>query len=86
LAEEGINITPAIIEREFKSYTAPFMKGVNRKVRQNTKKTIDRKKAEATTHAQQMVRQGQRQDSVESAMNDRDWAGSLAKLWAKGKL
>jgi hypothetical protein len=86
LAEEGVKITPAIIEREFKSYSAPLLKGVNRRVRQNTKRAIDQKKAEATTHAQQRVRQGYNNDSVDSAMQDRNWAGSLAKLWAQGKL
>lgn len=87
LKEEGVRITPQIIEKEFRAYAAPLLKGVNRKVRQNTKSAIDKKKAEATTHAQQQVRKGyQGNSSVDEALNGRNWAQELGKLWAKGKL
>jgi len=86
LREEGVQITPAVIEREFKAYASPLLKGVNRKVRQNTKRAIDKKKAEATTHAQQQVRRGYNTDTVDQAMSSRNWTKSLADLWVKGKL
>ena len=87
LKEEGVRITPQVIEREFRAYAAPLLKGMNRKVRQNTKTAIDRKKAEATTHAQQQVRKGyQGNNEMTDALNSRNWAQELGKLWAKGKL
>jgi len=87
LQEEGVKITPAVIEREFRSYATPLLKGVNRRVRQNTKKAIDRKKTEATQNAQQQVRKGYaNNDSIDAAMNSKNWTQSLADLWVKGKL
>lgn len=87
LAEEGIKITPAVIEREFKAYATPLLKGVNRRVRQNTKKVLSKKKAEATQNAQQQVRKGySNNDSIDAAMNSKNWTQSLADLWVKGKL
>jgi len=58
LKEQGVKVTPKIIEREFRLYATPLLKGVNRKVRQNTKRVIDKKKTEATANAQQQVRKG----------------------------
>lgn len=84
LAEEGVKITPAIIEREFRAYATPLLKGVNRRVRQNTKRAIDKKKTEATANAQQQVRKGNSSSdlNVDNAKSPADWA----KLWLSGKL
>ena len=83
LSEEGIKITPAIIEREFRAYATPLLKGVNRRVRQNTSKAIDRKKAAATKNAQQMVRKGQTDTlDLNNITSPKDWASA----WLSGKL
>jgi len=86
LAESGVKITPAVIEREFKLYATPLLKGVNRRVRQNTKKALDKKKVEATANAQQQARQGYSNDSLDKAMESKNWTQSIADLWVKGKL
>jgi hypothetical protein len=87
LSEKGIKISPAIIEREFKSYSNRLLKSVNRKVRQNTTRAIDKKKIEATNNVQQQVRRGNTDaSSIDNAMKQRDWAGSIKDLWLKGKL
>ena len=87
LQEQGVKITPSVIEREFRAYASPLLKGVNRKVRQNTSKAIEKKKAEATTHAQQEIRKGYSNDgSVAKAMESKNWTKSLADLWVSGKL
>jgi hypothetical protein len=83
LAEEGVKISPAVIEREFRNYTRPFLKSVNKKVRQNTKKVIDNKKAEATTHAQQQVRKGADKGLQNSSGH---WVKDLTGDWLTGKL
>jgi len=59
---------------------------VNRKVRQNTKRVIDKKKTEATANAQQQVRKGYSDDSIDKALDSGNWAQNLGQLWAKGKL
>lgn len=87
LEEQGVKITPAIMEREFKSYVVPLLKGVNRKVRSNTNSRIQKKKTEATANAQQRVRKGYTStESVEEALNHGNWAQRLGLLAAKGKL
>ena len=87
LAEQGVRVTPAVIEREFRAYATPLLKGVNRRVRQNTKKAIDKKKSEATQNAQQQVRKGyQNNSSIDAAMNSKNWTKSIADLWVSGKL
>ena len=86
LSEEGVKITPKVIEREFKAYATPLLKGVNRKVRQNTKRAMDKKKAEATAHAQTQARKGYSEDSISKAMESKNWTKSLADMWVKGKL
>lgn len=86
LKDQGVNVTPQIVEREFRLYTTPLLKGVNRKVKQNTKRAIDKKKIEATTNAQQAVRKGYNNDSIDAAMDSGNWVQNVGKLWAKGKL
>ncbi len=86
LSEEGVKITPAIIEREFRAYAQPFLKGVNKRVRQNTTKSIQQKKQKTAAHAQQQVRKGYSSDSMEDIMSRSDWARQLGNLWGAGKL
>jgi hypothetical protein len=83
LKSEGVKISPAVIEREFRSYAQPLLKGVNRKVRQNTKSAIDKKKAEATSHAQQQVRKGYDKNPTQSTGH---WVKDTMNDWLKGKL
>lgn len=79
LKEQGVKITPAIIEREFRAYATPLLKGVNRRVRQNTKAVIDKKKAEATNNAQQQVRKGYETPSgLGDPETDKNWVLNTA--------
>ncbi len=81
LADNDVKITKAVIEKEFKSYVQPFMKSINKKVRQNISKALDRKKKEATTHAQAEMRK-----ASNTTPSDEHWVKSLTNQWLSGKL
>ena len=88
LEEQGVNVTAARIDKLFRDYSSKFLKNVNRKVRSNTKKAMDNKKAQATSHAQQQVRRGYeptKNKEMDEAIKNKDWTSLALSMMGKRK-
>lgn len=84
--EKGVDISPALVEREFKAAAQAVRKYVSVQAEKKAAKAVERQKNDATEHVQTKVRQGYRPNSAAKEANDLLNSGRTADLlknWGK---
>lgn len=67
---QGVALTPELIEREFKRQNVALSKLIKQQAEDKASKVIERKKADATEHAQRRVKQGMSSSKEEKEARD----------------
>lgn len=84
--EQGVGITPELVEREFRSVATAIRKRIGLQAEKKASKVIEQKKNEATENVQQKVMSGYKRggvaDEARGLINDGNLAG-LLKNWGK---
>lgn len=85
---EEIEITQAMIDKEFRTVSAAFRKVINKQVQSGTKKAVEQQKKTATTKAQAKVSRGIKQnsdlDNLKSNLKSGNIVESLSSFFAAG--
>lgn len=83
---EGLDITPELIEREFKAVASTIRKRMNTQAVKTAAKVVEQKKQEATEHVQAKVKSGYKSGGVAKEAQDLLDNGNLSALlkgWGK---
>jgi hypothetical protein len=68
--EQGLDISPELVEREFRAVAQSIRKRINVQAEKKATKVIDDKKREATENVQNKVKSGYKSDSVSNEARD----------------
>jgi hypothetical protein len=83
-----IEITQAMIDKEFRTVSSAFRKVINKQVQSGTKKAVEQQKKSATTKAQAKVSRGIKQnsdlDNLKSNLKSGNIVESLSSFFAAG--
>jgi hypothetical protein len=85
LVDKGANLTPSLIEREFRTASSVYSKLVNSQVDAKLKQTVAKKKEDAAQKAQLTVKKGLTantlQDSIKEDIDNNNWSSLMQKVF-----
>ncbi len=86
LVDKGVDLTPSLIEKEFRSASSVYSKMVNSQVDSKLKATVAKKKEDAAQRAQIAVKKGittnTLQDSVKQDIENNNWSSLMQKVFS----
>lgn len=78
--EQGLDITPELVEREFRSVASAIRKRIGLQAEKKASRVIDQKKQEATENVQSSLKSGYKQNNLRQEANDMLQTGSVRGL------